>query len=183
MEVEEVQRPCERVAHSSGRNSSVPPATAATGTVTSGSIMCVYGKPQLCLLFLPLAASPKWGSKTSNRSVLSHRFYHNSTSLEGDSTTNNHCYLTPCRLPGVWRHNLQPPRTIAPFLSHPHLIGVRQPNSFATTQISHTFMAPRRVYHPGNTLYSIAQYLPILSPRYAVYHPPGVYISPGDESF
>ena len=40
MKVEEVQRPCKRVAHRSGQNSSAAPATVATGTGTQGSITC-----------------------------------------------------------------------------------------------------------------------------------------------
>ena len=40
MDMEEVQRRCERVAHRSGQNSSAAPATAATGTGTHGSTMC-----------------------------------------------------------------------------------------------------------------------------------------------
>ena len=40
MKVEEVQRPCKRVSHRSGQNTSAAPATVATETGTQGSIMC-----------------------------------------------------------------------------------------------------------------------------------------------
>ena len=63
---------------------------------------------------------------------------HTSTCLESGNNTPNHyyhtpCYQTPCRRPGVWQQHLQPLFVTTPLLSHPYLLGVWQPNFFATT--------------------------------------------------
>lgn len=44
MEIERVQKPCKRVAHRSGQNSSAAPASSATRTSTKCSIMCCLRK-------------------------------------------------------------------------------------------------------------------------------------------
>ena len=99
MDMEEVQRRCERVAHRSGQNSSAAPATAATGTGTQGSIMRFCINPHLCLLLLQRI--PQNSSPTSQRKRLPPRLPQQSPSI----SQARHLLLRPLR------QRCKPPRS------------------------------------------------------------------------
>ena len=73
--------------------------------------------------------------------------------------------------------------TITPLSSHLYLLGVWQPNSFATIVVRPIFIIPRRGNDPSDTFYQIPKQSPTFYDRGTLYITPPEYNTPGDKFF